>query len=115
MHKADPVEVVRQDQIAEHRRRTLTVNRPAPVTGKLQGGGKKPFVAKGHDAILERHQKEGSMVAIVLVSGDTIRGSIKARDKFTVTVISESSQRPVTIFKHAIELFQGVEVAAKEG
>lgn len=102
MFKTDPIDAVRRDQINEHRRKTLTTNGLAhtkPVTKP-----KAPFVAKGHDAILERIQKDKSILEVSLQSGDTVRGFIKARDRYTVTVQTQTGA-VVTVFKHAIELF----------
>ena len=100
----DPIAAVRKEQSEEHRRKTLTANKRPAKPHTISGlPSKKPFVPKGHDAILDRTQKEGSRLKVSLISGDEFTGKVKARDKFTITLETESGA--ITIFKHAIEYF----------
>lgn len=70
-----------------------------------QVAAKKPFVAKGHDAILKRAQDDRGHISIALMSdGSQIDGRLVARDKFTITVDVLGTGR-VTVYKHAIESF----------
>jgi len=90
-------EQVRRDQAVEGQRRILSPNRPSPST-------KKPFVAKGHDAILKGMQDGGEQISVALISSDfPLIGKLVARDKFTITVLTTFGRR--TIYKHAIESF----------
>lgn len=74
---------------------------------------KKPFVAKGHDAILKAAQDSRNLIRIV-TSGDgaTHVGRLVARDKFTITIEVEfdTTVAPFsvrrTFYKHAIEYFE---------
>lgn len=107
---------LRSEQIAEGKRRTLSVR---PSFDKPNGGGgarpgydrpKRPFVAKGHDAILKEVQDNGGYLAVTLMSdGSTVSGQLVARDKFTITVLTEEGRRR-TFYKHAIESFEPVQV-----
>lgn len=75
-------------------------NKPRPTQSK-------PFVAKGHDAILKRFQDGHSLVEVELQSGRVIVGEMIARDKFSITlrVNIEGKAKDQTIYKHAIETF----------
>ncbi|WP_323016504.1 RNA chaperone Hfq [Castellaniella sp.] len=103
------VDSVRKDQQAEHRRRLTLPKDPSRNTGH-----KQPFVAKGHDAILERIQKSGKTVFIRLISGDQLAGTIKARDRYTVTVFNAAKGTATTVFKHAIETFEESKTVEQE-
>ena len=96
-------EQVRRDQENEGKRRiqseTLGVKRPSPTA-------KKPFVAKGHDAILQSLQFSGERILVTLVGdGSEVEGKLIARDKFTITVLTDDGRRR-TLYKHAIEGFE---------
>lgn len=96
------VDQVRRDQQHEGKRRTLTLkdsSRPQ----------KKPFVAKGHDAILKGVQDIGGFILVLTMNGEApIRGKLIARDKFTITVELANGRR-LTIYKHAIESFEPIQ------
>lgn len=97
-------ENVRRDLATEHQRRILSPSRPTAT--------KKPFVAKGHDAILKGMQDSGEEINVIMISSEIpLIGKLVARDKFTITVLTNSGWRR-TIYKHAIESF-GPEVLAQ--
>lgn len=67
---------------------------------------RKPFVAKGHDAILKDLQDSKKDVLVAMLSGETETGKIVSRDKFTITVQKNNGTgHRITIYKHAIESF----------
>lgn len=125
-------EEIRNDQIA-HGRTTLGVKEG--YAGKERVGNtefrhgyrgenkspSRPFkkhTPKGHDAILAKLQESRAVVRIFVITPDSdfIEGRVVGRDKFTITVqptyIDDSNgyhdgeDRPITIYKHAIESFQ---------
>lgn len=70
-----------------------------------QKGGKRAFVPKGHDAVLNRLQHTpGAQIELFLVSGKKLIGQVVARDRFTITVKKDDG-RELTVYKHAIECF----------
>jgi RNA chaperone Hfq len=72
--------------------------------GNSQRNKSKPFIAKGHDAILKDLQDNKHTTSIALISGEVYKGvTILARDKYTVTIAADGQR--VTIYKHAIESF----------
>ena len=86
---------IRKDQTEFARRQTL---------GAKKAPAKRPFVAKGHDAILKSVQDKQGIITVVLgTSGDVVTGALVARDKFTITI--RTTSHVVTIYKHAIEMF----------
>jgi len=106
----------RNDQISVARRTNggatntgQTYSKPAPRLGS-----KKPFVARGHDAILKEAQDAGSMLRIITMSdGASHYGKMVARDKFTITIeiTTDMGNGPVvtrTFYKHSIESFERV-------
>lgn len=89
-------------QDATHSRGTLTA-RPGFSASKPP---RKPFVAKGHDAILKDFQDTGASVEVFLISSDIpLLGRVTARDKFTITLMLAGLSIKRTIYKHAIESF----------
>lgn len=97
---------IRADQAQEGRARTLTT-RPG-YAGRSGQVGRKPFVAKGHDAILKEIQDAGGMIIITtLGDGSQHTGTLIARDKFTITIMTTTGGRQ-TFYKHAIESFEPV-------
>lgn len=90
--------------------------------GSVNGGGssgsqqaqKRPFVAKGHDAILKDAQDAKGLLRIVTMSdGAEHVGKMVARDKFTITIeVTNPDNLPATVrrtfYKHAIESFERV-------
>lgn len=96
---------IRNDQMRDAASRTLTVK---PGHHPTQGQ-KRPFVAKGHDAILKNIQDtDGVKIAVTLMNdGSTVEGRLVARDKFTVTVLTDEGRRR-TFYKHAIEGFEPI-------
>lgn len=61
------------------------------------------FVAKGHDAQLEKAQKEGREVFITMMDGsEDIVGVITRRDKWTLTIREFEATHQVIVYKHAI-------------
>jgi len=95
-------EQIRLDQQKDgSARRTLHVK---PGVGKPPL--KKPFIAKGHDAILKGMQDNGGDISVSMISTEIpLVGKLIARDKFTITVLTDDGER-VTIYKHAIESFR---------
>lgn len=93
-----------QDQAQPQQRRTLTA-RPG---WKPNASGARPFVAKGHDAILKRMQDNGGRISVTAM-GDGARtaGKMIARDKFTITLKTDEG-REITFYKHAIESFESI-------
>ena len=68
------------------------------------GQPRKKFVAKGHDALLERLQMSSQEIQITTVNGDegAYAGFIHKRDKWTVTLKLHDGRLAI-IYKHAIE------------
>lgn len=96
---------IRNEQQRDAERRTLSA-RP----GHTSKPPRKPFVAKGHDAILKKVQDLGGEIGIMPMNGDSlIVGKLIARDKYTITVLTKDG-REVTFYKHAIESFESVRV-----
>lgn len=75
---------------------------------------KRPFVAKGHDAILKDAQDARGLLRIITMSdGANHTGKMVARDKFTITIeipIDADTGTSVrrTFYKHAIESFERI-------
>ena len=113
-------EQIRNDQRQEGRTRSTLTVRPGynHNRGNEGKGGhsaaKKPFVAKGHDLILKNIQEDESATIIVTLLGDgaEVIGRLIARDKFTITVLTNDGRRR-TIYKHAIEGFEPIERAVQ--
>jgi sRNA-binding regulator protein Hfq len=89
------MEDVRNQQVKDVRNTLRIKNPQRPFKPR------KPFVAKGHDALLKGLQDSGADVT-VCVNGDIIVGKIIARDKFTVT-LNDGGIDSVLIYKSAIE------------
>lgn len=95
---------IRNEQQRDAERRTLSV-RP----GNTSKPPRKPFVAKGHDAILKKVQDSGGNIGIMPMNGDRlIVGKLIARDKYTITMLTAG--REITFYKHAIESFESAQV-----
>ena len=62
----------------------------------------------GHDTVLRAIQNKGAMITIKFLSGETMSGTLVARDSYTLTVRTPNDVRNV-LFKHAIERFSGEE------
>lgn len=75
--------------------------------------GKRPYVAKGHDAILKDAQDNKGILRIVTMSDGAVHvGKMVARDKFTITIevtVSGGTAVRRTFYKHAIESFERVQ------
>lgn len=75
----------------------------------------KPMDYKdGHEIILRTLIRHRTLTQFTLLSGDTIIGIVSQFDKSTITVRptgapGNATGKPVTIFKHAIETFSGLE------
>lgn len=96
---------VRADQHHEGQRRTGTLT-ARPGFSKA----KRPFVAKGHDAILKEVQdSEGRLLVTMMSDGSAVEGVLVARDKFTITLLTDEGRRR-TLYKHAIESFEPARV-----
>lgn len=133
-------EQIRDDQIA-HGRSTLGVKEGYAGRERVGNtefkhgyrgdnkGSPRPFkkhTPKGHDAILARLQETRAVVTFFVITpnSDSIEGRIVGRDKFTITVqpahpngdgvYMDGGERPITVYKHAVESFQdqGIVVAA---
>lgn len=97
-------EQVRQDQMREGQRRTLSATGNRDV--RKLAPPKKPFVAKGHDAILKNLQDTGDRASVTMIGDGTEHaGKIVARDKFTITLLLDEDGTRRTFYKHAIESF----------
>lgn len=98
-------EQVRREQANDAQRRTLSANgNRRPTTQK------KPFVAKGHDAILKGVQdSEGFIIITTVGDGSEHVGKMIARDKYTITILTDAGRKK-TLYKHAIESFEPVQV-----
>lgn len=107
-YRKEQIEVIRRNNGGaggDYRRPTKTA-----VT-KPVNSQKKPFVAKGHDAILKGAQDAGGNLRIVTMNdGQEHVGKMIARDKFTITIEISEITGPVrrTFYKHAIESFEPV-------
>lgn len=95
---------IRQEQQREGQRRTLGV-KPG-----FENRKRRPFVAKGHDAILKEVQdNEGYLTVTKAGDGSEITGKLLARDKYTITLLTDAGRR-ITLYKHAVESFEPVEL-----
>jgi sRNA-binding regulator protein Hfq len=68
--------------------------------------GRRPFVAKGHDAQLQDAQNSGREIRITTIAGEIAFGKIARRDKFTITLEitqGEDTGAHDIFYKHAIE------------
>ena len=107
-------EQIRKDQVAAGRTLSLKegytprprndFNKPKSHYNK----GPRTTTPKGHDAVLKRIQESGEQVELILMSGDTVSGTIFARDKYTVTIAwttngQNAEDMHSIIYKHAIE------------
>lgn len=72
----------------------------------------KPASPKGHDAVLKAIQDDGRTINITLLSGETMSGTLVARDKFTISVLvnvaGKIEDAVFVVFKHGIESFWAV-------
>lgn len=70
---------------------------------------KKSAVApKGHEAFLKALEQAGAKITVTLLSGDTMRGTLKHSDKYTLSLrvdAGDGTYQVYVIFKHAIETF----------
>lgn len=69
------------------------------------GQQKRPFIAKGHDAILKRLQDDKAQIEITAISGALYVGQVTNRDKYTITIEAQGGGR-YTVYKHSIEAFR---------
>lgn len=65
---------------------------------------KTQYKAKGHDAVLQRLQEQGSEVEVRTNGGEVYVGKLVARDRFTMSVQLPAGKRAV-IYKSAVEAF----------
>lgn len=64
----------------------------------------------GHEIILRTLIRHRTPTRFTLLSGEQVTGTVTQFDKTTITVRpTGSSGKPMTIFKHAIEAFTGLE------
>lgn len=97
---------VRSEQEQEGKSRSGTLRVPAGRRGGSATTMRKPFVAKGHDAILKALQDAGAQIVVTPIGdGVSVTGVLVARDKYTITV-KTASGRTVTYYKHALESFE---------
>lgn len=78
----------------------------APATRTETEQPHRKFVAKGHDSQLQDAQSNKLPVAMTLMSGMTVRGTIVRRDKYTITLRYSSGTcegMDEIYYKHAIE------------
>src|SRR5687768_6827831 len=99
---------MRFDMKPEEYRRDQEIAGRRVMGNRTPSTGKKPFVAKGHDAFLKDAQDNSRSLRIVTMSnGDVHIGRMVARDKFTITieliVKTENAVKTIrrTFFKHA--------------
>lgn len=98
---------IRIDQNNEASRKDSTL-RVKPGFTRKPTTTKKPFVAKGHDAILKSIQDDGADIEVNMISdGTSITGKLLARDRYTITVLDKHGVCR-TLYKHAIESFAPV-------
>jgi len=81
----------------------LAVDNERPAFGE-----RKKFVAKGHDRLLENAQYGKNRVRLALMDGSNVYGKVVARDKFTITLQHEPSDREESglaecFYKHSIQ------------
>lgn len=74
-------------------------------SNNTQGSAKPKFVAKGHDAILQRFQTDKEPIILTLLTGRSVTGIIVGRDRYAVTLQDKASGAKMTFYKHAIESF----------
>jgi sRNA-binding regulator protein Hfq len=70
---------------------------------------KKPAAPKGHEAFVKALEQAGAIVRLVTLAGETIKGTIHAADKFTISVkktAADGSYQTTVYFKHALESFE---------
>lgn len=82
---------------------------PFGVRPQTEGGERKRFVAKGHDAQLQDLQFTGREVRITTMSGLEAFGKVIRRDKFTITLeLAQGTEAGAheIFYKHAIESVQ---------
>lgn len=80
-------------------------------SSKPRSGNVRSPQAKGHDAVLKAIQTQERQVAVRAQSGETYRGLIVGRDKYTITVKGSDGVRWL-IYKHAIEALSASELPA---
>jgi len=85
-----------------HRKRTVV---PGNASGKASGDS-KPFVAKGHDAVLKACQERKAQVSIKTAQGEMMVGTIMARDRYTISVMVNGETDARIIYKSHIVYFQ---------
>lgn len=79
---------------------------PRTPPGTFNGGERKKFVAKGHDAQLQDAQYNKTPAVITTLDGAAIHGTISRRDKWTITVLlskGTDAGQELIVYKHAIE------------
>lgn len=107
-YRKEQIEIIRKTNSGVQRQQSP---RPERVDGSRISPAKKPFVAKGHDAILKHAQDVGGNLRIVTLSDGVVHiGKMVARDKFTITIEVDQLGSLVrrTFYKHAIESFEPV-------
>lgn len=100
-------EQVRHEQMQDAQRRTLHAR---PGFSRDSKPARKPFVAKGHDAILKAQQDVGGRIIVTTMGDGTEHvGKLIARDKYTITILTDGGASK-TFYKHAIESFEPIPV-----
>jgi sRNA-binding regulator protein Hfq len=69
---------------------------------------KKPVAPKGHEAFLKALEQAGATVSVQMNSGEVLKGTIKAADKFTISLkvtLDDGGYQVYVINKHAYEMF----------
>jgi sRNA-binding regulator protein Hfq len=66
----------------------------------------KEFKAKGHDAVLKAVQDRKTACVFKTTDGESVRGQIIARDRYTISVLVEGELDARIYYKHSIAYFQ---------
>lgn len=100
---------VRDEQI-EFGRRVSAEDNQRLNPGASPAWKKKPKAAnkklEGHEAFLKALETSGALIEIITIAGETLVGTVKHSDKFTISLKLDGSERTLVIFKHSIESFE---------
>lgn len=83
-------------------KRRIVVNQPRPESSSAS----KDFKAKGHDAVLKAVQDRKTACVFKTTNGESVRGQIIARDRYTISVLVDGELDARIYYKHSIAYFQ---------
>lgn len=66
------------------------------------GHGHRPKAQSGHQNDLTKHKGKAQIEVSLMSVDETISGRLVGADRYTITVQTKSTNRPVVVFKHAI-------------